>query len=104
VFLIETGAWPINEIDHLNGVRDDNRFDNLRDVTRSVNMQNMRKAPAQNKSSRLIGASWSKRYRRWYSCIIVSGRKCRLGFYASEQDAHAGYLAAKRALHAGNTL
>jgi hypothetical protein len=38
------GAWPLCEIDHINGVRTDNRIVNLRDVARGVNQQNIRKS------------------------------------------------------------
>ena len=34
------GNWPLGEIDHINRDRSDNRLDNLRDVSRSVNQSN----------------------------------------------------------------
>ena len=37
------GYFPENDIDHINGIRDDNRIENLRDVTRSDNMMNAKK-------------------------------------------------------------
>ncbi|XUG57626.1 HNH endonuclease [Bordetella pertussis] len=36
------GAWPTQNIDHVNGDRSDNRIANLRDVPQAVNMQNRR--------------------------------------------------------------
>lgn len=36
------GVWPKHEIDHINGIRDDNRISNLRDVTRVENLRNRR--------------------------------------------------------------
>lgn len=39
-WLMVTGAWPKAVIDHINGVCDDNRWTNLRDVSQSKNMQN----------------------------------------------------------------
>ena len=44
-WLYTTGEWPDGEIDHKNGVHDDNRWDNLRDVTHTENNQNQRRAP-----------------------------------------------------------
>jgi hypothetical protein len=37
---ISHGHWPDHEIDHINGMKDDNRLANLRDVTHSENMRN----------------------------------------------------------------
>lgn len=35
-----TGKWPENEIDHKNRIRNDNRWENLREATRSIQMRN----------------------------------------------------------------
>src|SRR5687768_10767115 len=39
-WLIVNGEWPRGDIDHINGVRDDNRWTNLREATRSQNASN----------------------------------------------------------------
>lgn len=39
-YLIMNGVWPKHQIDHVNRVRDDNRWANLRDATQSQNMRN----------------------------------------------------------------
>lgn len=41
------GEWPSHQIDHINGVRNDNRIENLRDVMSSENQKNM-KTPSRN--------------------------------------------------------
>lgn len=33
-------VWPKNDIDHINGIKNDNRINNLRDVTKSQNLLN----------------------------------------------------------------
>ena len=54
IWLYVNGAWPVNEIDHVNGVRNDNRISNLREVTNSQNLQNQRKPRK--------GLFWSSKY------------------------------------------
>lgn len=46
------GAWPVGEVDHINGDRADNRAANLRDVARSQNNKNKR-VGIRNKSGAL---------------------------------------------------
>ena len=49
IWVMQTGEWPKGDIDHVNRKRDDNRWRNLRDVSRSRNLSNrkmMRSAPA----------------------------------------------------------
>lgn len=41
IFKLETGADPTGVIDHINGIRNDNRFCNLRDVTITENSRNI---------------------------------------------------------------
>jgi hypothetical protein len=95
------GVWPDDEVDHRNGVRTDNSLLNLRVVTRSVNMQNMRKSPA--KASTLpMGVNRGPQ--GLYAQIFANGRKINLGKFETPEAAHDAYIAAKRQLHAGCTL
>lgn len=95
-----TGAWPVNFIDHKNGVRHDLRFDNLRDVTRAVNMQNLRT----RKGGNLIGAYWREDRQKWTSQIKADGTLRYIGIFDTEQEAHEAYVKAKRLLHPGCTI
>ena len=96
-----TGEWPSEQIDHINGTRNDNRWMNLRAVSNQVNQQNQRKAQSTN-SARLLGVS--KNHRRWAASICVDGVKKYLGSFDTPELAHTAYLHAKRSLHAGCTL
>lgn len=101
-WLHETGAWPSQHIDHRNGVVNDNRFANLRDVSRSINLQNERKARVNNRCG-LLGVETTKNG-RFRTAIRVDGMRINLGAYPSAEEAHTVYLAAKRNLHEGCTL
>lgn len=101
-YAMHHGGWPAGQVDHRNAVTDDNRADNLRDVTRSINQQNRRKAAKHNKCGVLgvvLGSNG-----RFSARIRVDGRQRHLGCFGTAEEAHAKYLDAKRALHEGCTL
>jgi hypothetical protein len=99
-FLYMTGEWPQGDIDHINGVRDDNRWRNLRDVPHAVNVQNRRK-PQRNNTSGYLGVSWDKRARKWVPQLNGAGW---LGAFDDPAEAHQAYLTAKRKFHPGCTI
>jgi hypothetical protein len=95
------GEWPKERIDHINGVRHDNRISNLRDVSPSVNSQNQKRARIDN-STGYLGVS---RHPKGFSAIIgIDGKIKRLGVYAEPEKAHSVYLEAKRQMHSGCTI
>lgn len=97
------GKSPDHMIDHINGLSDDNRIDNLRDVTNTVNQHNQKKAHINSKSG-LIGACWNKQNKAWKAQITHQGKVMYLGLYKTAQLAHEAYLNAKRKLHIGCTI
>lgn len=98
------GAWPTGQIDHINGDPSDNRLCNLRDVSPQVNMQNERRARRRKNGGSLLGAHWSRTWKRWSSSINVDGRLKHIGWFDTEQQAHEAYVAQKRLLHQGCTI
>lgn len=98
-----TGNFPDGEIDHISTVRTDNRFANLRDVSRSVNMQNKREASKNNKSG-FLGVYFHKPLKKFTAQIRANGKNKHLGFFETAELAHAAYLLAKREFHAGGTI
>ena len=96
-WLYMTGKWPTDEIDHKNGIRDDNRFCNLRESDRATNMQNQCRAQASNKSSGVLGAyKWGNKY---IAKINARNKVYYLGLFDTAELANDAYMQAKRRLH-----
>lgn len=100
-WLIYFGHWPDGDIDHINGDRSDNRIINLRDVSRTINLQN-RRSPQSTNATGYLGVHRDKR--RYVAQIKTPDRNIRIGTFRTPEEAHAAYINAKRELHEGNTL
>lgn len=92
-----TGEWPPHEVDHINGVRHDNRFANLRLATKSQNQSNAR-IRTKNKVG-LKGVSYKPRIGKYHAQINKYGRVRHLGFFDDPQEAHEAYVKAAKELH-----
>lgn len=84
-----TGQWPKNESDHKNGIKSDNRWENLRQATSIQNAQNRKRRI--NNTSGHKGVYWEKRYNFWYSCITVNKKTIYLGSFKEKQLACDAY-------------
>ena len=89
------GYWP-DQIDHVNGVRSDNRIENLRNVTATGNMRNKRR-DKRNKSG-TTGVCWVESRRKWYAKICHEKKQISIGYYTDIQAAIAARKAAEKAL------
>lgn len=63
VWLMFRGEWPRGEIDHIDGNRQNNSPDNLRDVNRSINQRNAKRR-SDNKSGH-VGVYWFAPQKIW---------------------------------------
>lgn len=97
-FLYVTGEFPSAFVDHINGLRDDNRFGNLREATSQENAQNLGLRPG-NKSG-FTGVHRHTQNGAWIAQIVVSGKRQHLGSFKTREEAHAAYLSAKAEQHA----
>lgn len=98
------GVEPENEIDHIDGIKTNNRIANLRDVPMSINRQNVRKPRRDNLLTGLLGVSQNKRTGKFTARIQTGGEYIHLGTFSTPEEAHSAYLDAKRTLHAGCTI
>lgn len=94
------GVLPAESIDHINGDKTDNRIANLRDVSRTVNMQNRYRVHLDKVSCKLLGATWDKTWGNWKAQINLRGKTIYLGRYKTAEEAHLAYMEGKRRLHA----
>lgn len=88
-FLYMTGEWPPHEVDHVNRVKDDNRWVNLRKATNSQNQAN--KGKQKNNSSGHKGVSWCARSKKWIVQIKIQGKSRYLGLFSNISEAAAAY-------------
>lgn len=91
------GMWPKLEIDHINGIVDDNRLANLREATHAQNSRN-RKTNADNVARRK-GISFHKATGKWRARIRFSDEVIYLGLFNTPEEAHSAYCAAAERLH-----
>lgn len=98
VWLYVHGNLPAGDIDHIDGDKQNNKLENLREVSRSVNMQNVASARVNNKSGLLGVCRHGPSFR---AQIKLNGVRHTLGSFKTPEEAHAAYIAAKAAMHAG---
>lgn len=89
-----TGKWPTGQVDHINGVRNDNRSVNLREVSSLENSKNVRKRV--DNSSGVVGVN--RHGRRWKASIKCEGSQIHLGCFDTIEEAGAARKGAERAL------
>lgn len=93
-WLLETGQWPTDEIDHINMVKDDNKWANLREADRSENLGN--REAYSNNTSGLKGVYFDARLGNWRSSIQRDGKRRSFGPFGTPEEAHAAYTAASK--------
>ena len=93
-FLYMVGRLPRGDIDHVNHVRNDNVFSNLREASRQENQRN--RSLVGQSSSGVMGVCWDADRKKWMAKIKVDGRSLFLGRFKSLKAAAAARKAAEK--------
>lgn len=89
------GKWPLNMIDHINGVPTDNRICNLRCATHSENARNQKKSIANTTGFKGVHRKGAK----WVARVNGQFNSMHLGCFSTPEEAYAAYCKAAEALH-----
>lgn len=89
IWFYMTEYWPSLEIEHQNKQKTDNRWNNLREATRSENMAN---SPVQARSrTGLKGVTIHSQSGKFVANIRVNYKLIYLGIYETKEEAGAAY-------------
>ena len=83
-FLYVLNIFP-KEADHRDRIKNNNRWENLREVTRIINNRN--KGIQTNNKSGVVGVHWCKRSTRWIARVKINNRYQYLGSFKNKKYA-----------------
>ncbi|HCD2903298.1 TPA: HNH endonuclease, partial [Klebsiella pneumoniae] len=86
-----------NMIDHIDGNRENNKINNLREATAEQNMWNS--AAGKNNKTGVKGVSWDGRRKRFRASISIKGKNKEIGSYLSLKDAESAIKDYRLKLH-----
>lgn len=96
-FLYMTGRFPDEQIDHINGIKTDNRWKNLRPATFREN--NANKKSKEGSFSGLKGVTYQKRRNNYRAKLTSNGVTIHLGEFKTPELAHAAYCEASKKIN-----
>ena len=91
------GDWPTFTLDHINGMRDDNRILNLRPVDGAENSVN--KARQKNNTSGFVGVSFERQRGLWRARVNFRRMMYDVGFFSTAEEAAAAREEFARKIH-----
>lgn len=97
IWKMKTGADPIDQVDHEDTDRANNRWTNLREAANGPNIQNS-KLRSDNKSG-VKGVFWDAPHKAWRAVLTTNGKSVRLGRFKSLEKATSVITQARMESH-----
>lgn len=94
IFMYHNGRMP-NFVDHIDGDKQNNRIENLREATHAQNMQNS--THRKNNTSGIKGVS--KHRNKWVVNLSIDGKTKYIGLFHNIEDAKACVISARNTHH-----
>jgi hypothetical protein len=88
------GSEPVEQVDHINGDKSDNRICNLRAASNAQNQANV--AISQNNTCGFKGVSFHKHSGKWQARIGVNYKRIHIGKFNTPEEAHEAYKKAAK--------
>lgn len=97
IWMFHYGLWPKNDIDHVNGIRNDNRIENLREATRQENCAN--RCLSKLNTSGIKGVYFVETRKKWHARIKIKGKTIHIGYFDKKEDAGEAYKLKSLEIH-----
>lgn len=92
------GRWPLEQVDHADLARDNNRIKNLREATRFQNGANIGLLPTNTTGFKGVSRA-TPTGARWKAQIRDQNKRIHLGYFASPEEAYRAYCSAAQRIH-----
>ena len=84
-------------LDHINGIKTDNRIENLRECTKSQNSCN--KKVRSDSYTKIKGVGWHKATNKWVAKVCLNGKSIHLGIFDNLELAELVAIEARNKYH-----
>ena len=96
IFMMFHGYLPYH-VDHINGIKNDNRIENLREASKIENAYNRK--TSKNNTSGIKGVRWDKKRERWIAKINIDGKPKYFGSFKDIELAELVVIEARSKYH-----